>query len=131
LAVLVIPFVGNLSDKIGSRPPIIVGSLVAGLLSFAYLWAIGSKNVLLAIVLTLLMWGIAFRGYYAVYTSFFPELFQRRIRVTGMAIFRSGRPARPCCRHCSHLSRRPAQLTSRSWSEGSRSASKSSLRSRP
>src|SRR5262249_35621327 len=44
LAVLVIPFVGNLSDKIGRRPPIIIGSLLAGVLSFAYLYAISIKN---------------------------------------------------------------------------------------
>ena len=37
VAVLVIPFVGNLSDKIGRRPPIIVGALASGLLSFGYL----------------------------------------------------------------------------------------------
>ena len=49
VAVVVIPFVGNLSDRIGRRPPIIVGSLLAGLLSFAYLYAISIKSVPLAI----------------------------------------------------------------------------------
>ena len=50
LAVLVIPFVGNLSDKIGRRPPIILGALGSGLLSFAYLYAISIHNVPLAIL---------------------------------------------------------------------------------
>jgi MFS family permease len=86
LAVLVIPFVGHLSDKIGRRPPIVAGSLAAGLLSFAYLYAISIKDVPLAVVLSLLMWGVAFQGYNAVYTSFFPELFPTRIRVSAMAI---------------------------------------------
>ena len=48
VAVLVIPFVGNLSDKIGRRPPIIVGALLSGLLSFGYLYAISIHNVGLA-----------------------------------------------------------------------------------
>src|SRR5689334_20580336 len=34
LAVFVIPFVGNLSDKVGRKPPIIVGALSSGLLAF-------------------------------------------------------------------------------------------------
>jgi MFS family permease len=86
LAVIIIPFVGDLSDKIGRKPPIVVGCLLSGLLSFAYLWAISVKNVPLAVVFSLLMWGIAFQGYNAVYTSFFPELFATRIRVTAMAV---------------------------------------------
>src|SRR4249919_733399 len=40
LAVFVIPFVGNLSDKVGRKPPIIVGALSSGLLAFGYLYAI-------------------------------------------------------------------------------------------
>src|ERR1700709_2793702 len=48
VAVLVIPFVGNLSDKIGGRPPIIVGALLSGLLSFAYLYAISIHNMPMA-----------------------------------------------------------------------------------
>ena len=86
VAVIVIPFVGNLSDRIGRRPPIIIGSLAAGLLSFAYLYAISVKNVPAAFVLSILMWGIVYQGYNAIYPSFYPELFPTRARVTGMAI---------------------------------------------
>ena len=86
LAVLVIPFVGNLSDKIGRRPPIIVGALASGLLSFGYLYAISIHNVPLAIAMSLLMWGIVYQGYNAVFPSFYPELFPTRTRVTAMAI---------------------------------------------
>jgi len=86
LAVFIIPYVGNLSDRIGRRPPIIIGALTSGLLSFAYLYAISIHNVWLAIAMSLLMWGVVYQGYNAVFPSFFPELFQTRIRVTAMAI---------------------------------------------
>jgi len=86
LAVLIIPLVGNLSDRIGRRPPIIVGALGSGLLSFAYLYAISIHNVPLAILFSLLMWGIVYQGYNAIFPSFYPELFPTRTRVTAMAI---------------------------------------------
>ena len=86
LAVLVIPFVGNLSDRIGRRPPIIFGALASGLLSFGYLYAISIGSVPLAIAMSLLMWGVVYQGYNAVFPSFYPELFQTRTRVSAMAI---------------------------------------------
>ena len=86
VAVFVIPFVGNLSDKIGRRPPIIVGAVASGLLSFGYLYAISIHNVPLAIAMSLLMWGIVYQGYNAVFPSFYPELFPTRARVSAMAI---------------------------------------------
>jgi MFS family permease len=86
VAVLVIPFVGNLSDKIGRRPPIIVGALASGLLSFAYLYAISIHSVPLAIAMSLLMWGVVYQGYNAIFPSFYPEMFPTRTRVSGMAI---------------------------------------------
>ncbi|MDM0052526.1 MFS transporter [Variovorax sp. J22R115] len=86
VAVLVIPFIGNLSDKIGRRPPIIIGALASGLLSFAYLYAISIHNVPMAIIMSLLMWGVVYQGYNAVYPSFYPEMFPTRTRVSGMAI---------------------------------------------
>ncbi|MFO1271974.1 MAG: MFS transporter [Rubrivivax sp.] len=86
VAVLVIPFVGMLSDRIGRRPPIIIGALGSGLLSFGYLYAISQHNVGAAIVLSILMWGIVYQGYNAVFPSFYPELFPTRTRVSAMAI---------------------------------------------
>jgi len=86
LAVFVIPFVGNLSDKVGRKPPIIVGALSSGLLAFGYLYAISIMNVPLAIFMSLLMWGVVYQGYNAIFPSFYPELFPTRTRVSAMAI---------------------------------------------
>lgn len=86
VACVVIPFVGNLSDKIGRRPPVIFGALGAGLLSFGYLYAISIHSVPLAILMSVLMWGIVYQGYNSVFPSFFPELFPTRTSVTSMAI---------------------------------------------
>jgi len=86
VACLVIPFVGNLSDKVGRRPPIIIGAIGSGALSYLYLYAISVHNVPLAIAMSVLMWGIVYQGYNAVFPSFYPELFRTSTRVSGMAI---------------------------------------------
>ena len=86
VAVMVIPLVGNWSDRVGRRPMIIGGALGAGLLSFGYLYAISIHSVPLAFAMSLLMWGVIYQGYNAVFPSFYPELFQTRYRVSAMAI---------------------------------------------
>jgi len=86
LAVVIIPLVGNLTDRIGRKPPVIVGALVSGLMAFAYLYAISIRNVPLAICMSLLMWGVVYQGYNATFPSFYPELFPTRSRVSAMAI---------------------------------------------
>jgi MFS family permease len=86
VAVLVIPIVGNLSDKIGRKPPVVIGALLSGLLSFGYLYAISIHSVALAITMSLLMWGVVYQGYNAIFPSFYPELFPTRSRVSAMAI---------------------------------------------
>ncbi|MDR5752603.1 MULTISPECIES: MFS transporter [unclassified Caballeronia] len=86
VAVIVIPFVGKLSDRIGRRIPVVVGSVGAGLLSYAYLYAISAKNVPLAIFTSVLMWGVIYQGFNAVFPSFMPELFPTRTRVSAMSI---------------------------------------------
>lgn len=86
VAVLVIPFVGNLSDRIGRRPTMIAGCLGSGLLAFAYLYAISIQHVPLAFAASIVMWGMVYQGYNAVFPSFYPELFHTRHRVSAMAI---------------------------------------------
>ena len=86
VAVVVIPFAGNLSDKIGRKPMVVMGCLACGLLSFAYLYAISIKNVPMTLFFSLLMWGVCYQGHNGVFPSFFPELFTTRVRVTAMAI---------------------------------------------
>ena len=86
LAVLIIPFVGNLSDRIGRRPLIVTAALGAGACSFVYLYAISIHSVPLAILSSLVMWGVVYQGYNAVFPSFYPELFPARMRVSAMAI---------------------------------------------
>jgi MFS family permease len=86
VAVLLIPFVGDLSDRVGRRPCIIIGALGSGLLSYAYLWAVSQGNAPLAFVLAILMWGVVYQGYNAVFPAFYQELFPARTRVTGFAV---------------------------------------------
>ncbi len=86
VATFVIPFAGSLSDRWGRRPLIIFGALASGLLSYVYLYAISLHNATVAIAVAIVMWGVVYQCFNAVYTSFMPELFPTRTRVTAMAI---------------------------------------------
>lgn len=86
VAMLLIPFVGALSDRIGRRPLIIAGALSSGALSYLYLYFVGQKNLTLAFLVAILMWGIVYQGYNAVFPSFYQELFPTRTRVTAFAV---------------------------------------------
>ena len=86
VAVCLIPFVGNLTDKIGRRPVIIVGCLGSGLLAYPYLYFVSQANFAMAFLFAILMWGIVYQGYNAVFPSFFQELFPTKTRVTAFAV---------------------------------------------
>jgi MFS family permease len=85
-AIVLLPFVGNLADRVGRRPVVIVGCLGSGVLAFPYLYFVSQANLPLAFLFALLMWGVAYQGYNAVYPSFYHELFPTRTRVSGFAV---------------------------------------------
>jgi MFS family permease len=86
VAVLVIPYVGDLSDRIGRRTPIMVGAVLSGLFSFGYLYAISIHSLPIAFAMSILMWGVVYQGYNAIFPGYYPELFPTRSRVSAMAI---------------------------------------------
>ena len=86
VAMALIPYIGSLSDRIGRRPCIIVGALGSGALSYAYLYFISQNNVAMSFLFAILMWGVVYQGYNAVFPSFYQELFPAKTRVTGFAV---------------------------------------------
>ena len=86
VAVILIPFVGNLSDKIGRRPVLIVGALGSGILAFPYLHFVAEANLPMAFLFAILMWGCVYQGYNAVFPAFYPELFPTKTRVSAYAV---------------------------------------------
>ena len=86
VAVILIPFVGNLSDKIGRRPLMIIGAVGSAVLGYLYLYAIDTQNTVLAFISAMLMWGVVYQGYNATFPAFYQELFPTRTRVTAFAV---------------------------------------------
>ncbi len=86
VAVILIPFVGNLTDKIGRRPVMIVGCLGSGILAFPYLYFVAEGNLAMAFLFAILMWGVVYQGYNATFPAFYQELFPTKTRVTAFAV---------------------------------------------
>jgi MFS family permease len=86
VAVILIPFVGNLTDRIGRRPVIIFGCLAPGILGFPYLYFVSQGDLVLAFLFAMLMWGVVYQGYNAVFPAFYQELFPTKTRVTAFAV---------------------------------------------
>jgi len=85
-AVIVTPFMGIISDRIGRRPIAMAGIIISGAMSYLFLDAISASNVPLAIVYAVIGWGVIYQGFNAVYPCYYPELFGAGVRVSAVAI---------------------------------------------
>jgi MFS family permease len=86
VALFVIPLWAMLADRYGRRPVFIFGAIAPGILMFAYLWAVTATNIPLIFAIALLMSGITYSASNAVWPAFYAEMFDTRVRLSGMAI---------------------------------------------
>ena len=86
VALVAIPLWAMLADRIGRRPVFIFGALASGLLMFAYLWAISQTNIPLTFTFAVLMSGVVYSASNGVWPSLYGEMFDTRVRLSGMAI---------------------------------------------
>ncbi|ROZ89214.1 MFS transporter [Gordonia sp. OPL2] len=85
-AVLCIPLVAALSDRIGRRPVWITGALSSSVLVFVYFGAISTQNLVTIFVTGAVLLGVAYSGMNALWPAFFSEQFSARVRFSGFAV---------------------------------------------
>ncbi|MCP1493427.1 metabolite-proton symporter [Peribacillus frigoritolerans] len=86
ITTILIPIMGKLSDKIGRKKLFIGGTIGMALFAFPYFWLLQQKSVLLLIVATVIGLGVIWAPITAVLGTMFSEIFDAKIRYTGITL---------------------------------------------
>ena len=86
VALAAIPLWAVLADRIGRRPVFIFGALGCAVLIWPTLWAISRGDLTLIFIFGLLTSGIVYSASNAIWPSLYGEMFDTRVRLSGMAI---------------------------------------------
>ncbi|ACL62715.1 MFS transporter [Methylobacterium nodulans] len=86
VALAAIPLWAMLADRIGRRPVFIFGAIGCAVLIYPYLWAISRADVTWIYVLGLLLSGVVYSAANGIWPCLYAEMFETRIRLSGMAI---------------------------------------------
>ena len=81
-----IPLWATLSDRIGRRPVFILGALGSAALIWPYMWALSTANIPLIFALGILLSGVVYSAANGVWPAMYGEMFDTRVRLSGMAI---------------------------------------------
>lgn len=86
VALLAIPLLAGLADRVGRKPVFITGALGSGVLIFAFLWSISTGNYALIFTSGILLSGVVYSAANGVWPAFYAEMFSTRVRLSGLAI---------------------------------------------
>ena len=86
VALAAIPLWAILSDRIGRRPVFLVGAIGCAILIWPTLWSISRGDVALIYVFGLLLSGVVYSAANGIWPSLYGEMFDTRVRLSGMAI---------------------------------------------
>lgn len=81
-----IPLWASLADRIGRKPVFIFGAIGSAVLIWPYIWAISQGNLTLIFALGILLSGIVYSAANGVWPALYGEMFDTRVRLSGMAI---------------------------------------------
>ncbi|KQT94775.1 MFS transporter [Marmoricola sp. Leaf446] len=86
IALVTQPFFAALSDRVGRKPVLIGGNIVAAVAVWEFFWAVSQRDVPMIYLGMVLCFSVAYASMNGVYPAFFSEMFATRVRVTGMAV---------------------------------------------
>jgi MFS family permease len=86
LALLMIPVVAIVADRIGRKPVFIAGVVGPAVMMYPYLQAVAAGNWTLIFVLGVILSGFFYSMANGIWPSFYAEMFPTRVRVTGLAM---------------------------------------------
>jgi MFS family permease len=79
---------GNLSDHIGRRGIMLAGSLFSAIFAFPFFWLLETRQPLLIVLGMVVGFAIGLRSVFGVQPAFYTELFETRLRFSGIALAR-------------------------------------------
>ncbi len=86
VALAAIPLCATLSDRIGRWPVFLIGAIGSAILIWPALWAISRADLTLIFVFGLLLSGVVYSAANGIWPSLYGEMFDTRVRLSGMAI---------------------------------------------
>lgn len=86
VSAILMPIAGLLSDRYGRKPIFITGCISLAVSVFVFFSAVGTGSLLLVGLASIFTMGVCYSFANGVYPSFFPEMFNVRVRYSGYAI---------------------------------------------